>query len=149
MATSPTHRSNGPYPPHVVPVVVDPHPTPVVPMICCLLHAIASAVCFLVIVLRFQNLQCSHVVVCFRDRLHFLRTSLGLAWFALTMPEVFHSLSLSLYPPMPRPQGFKKLHSPMGHLRFRARMTFLAVRWLEKQTYSNEAAVLLAPETQL
>ena len=60
------------------------------------------------------------------------------------------SLSLSLStPPVPGPQGCEKLHSPIELLTFCARMIFLAVRWLEKHKYSNEAVVLLAPETQL
>ncbi len=36
---------------------------------------------------------------------------------------------------MPGPQGCEKLYSPLGLVRHRARITFLAVRWLEKQTY--------------
>ena len=41
-------------------------------------------------------------------------------------------------PPMPGPQGCENLYSPIGLLTFRARTIFLAVRWLENRTYSNE-----------
>ena len=47
--------------------------------------------------------------------------------------------ALSPYtPPVPRPQGCEKLHIPIGLLTFCARSTFLAVRWLEHEQYSNE-----------
>ena len=53
-----------------------------------------------------------------------------------------HMLSLPLRPPMPPSQGCERLHSPFGLLTFRARIIFLAVRWLENQKYSNETVVL-------
>ena len=46
-----------------------------------------------------------------------------------------HMLSLPLRPPMPPSQGCERLHSPFGLLTFRARIIFLAVRWIEKQKY--------------
>jgi len=54
-------------------------------------------------------------------------------------------------PSMPGPQGCEKLHRPIGLVTFCARMIFLAVMWLEKQTSSNEAVVNIqkAEETQL
>ena len=42
---------------------------------------------------------------------------------------------------MPRPQGCEKLHSPLGLVIFCAHITFLAVRFLENQTYSNDTVV--------
>ena len=54
-----------------------------------------------------------------------------------------HMHSLPLPPPgaWPSAQGCEKLTSPIWLLQLRARAIFLAVRWLESQTHSNETVV--------